>query len=226
MTSFRRLGIAQKTNFELNTKDIFKMMNGSFVHLLPCDTSAEIGTGVSISFVCGNVARETENPKSNVNKIVWKLRNNLVLENVVTLTILLYDRNGAPLKQELIAHKYDSSFTSIKRETFEDPCYPHCHLSNSVEWKSKVEKDLVVSECSEIITFLRKNKDVFSHIKKLRLVCCHYINIPDDLQFMFRAARRLTTIEKVDENNVGAVFDLNEPGHYHGYTPWRFSIGN
>lgn len=203
------------------------MTSGSFVSLSPCDTENEIGTEMSIAFVCGQVRREAENPKSNANTIIRKVRNNMILEDIISLKLLLYDTSGAPLKQDLINYKYDCSFfPAIKPELLEDPCYPHCHMDGSLRRKNKLEQDLVQSECEEIIKFIHENKNAFSQIRKLKLVCFHFINIPDNLQFMFRICRRLTTIEKVDENNVGPVFDLNEPAGQHGYTPWRFTIGS
>ena len=212
---------------ERSKEYILAMTSGSFVSLSPCDTENEIGTEMSIAFVCGQVKREAENPKSNANTIIRKLRNNMILEDIISLKLLLYDTSGTPLKQDLINYKYDCSFfPAIKPEMLEDPCYPHCHMDGSLQRKNKIEQDLVQSECEEIIKFIRKNKNAFSQIRKLKLVCCHFINIPDNLQFMFRISRRLTTIEKVDENNIGPIFDLNEPAGQHGYTPWRFTIGS
>jgi hypothetical protein len=104
---------------------------------------------MSIAFVCGQVKREAENPKSNANTIIRKLRNNMILEDIISLKLLLYDTSGTPLKQDLINYKYDCSFfPAIKPEMLEDPCYPHCHMDRI---------------CEKAFLFLRINLMISSH---------------------------------------------------------------
>lgn len=200
-------------------------MEGSFVHLSPSDTKMEIGTEVSIAFVCGQMSREIDNPNSNVNKTLWKLRNHLVMENVVSLTLMLYDKTGAPLKQDRVVQRYIANNLKLNNESFENPCYRHGNQDDSFQNKHKVDKDLVVSECMEVARFLRRSKDIFTKIRKLRLVCFHYINIPKDLRFMFNVAKRLEVIEKVNENGDGPEFNLTETGLEQRDSSLRNSLG-
>lgn len=202
-------------------------MDGSFVQLSPCDTNTEIGTELSIAFVCGQVSREIDNPNSNVNKLLYKLRYNSILENIVTLTLVLYDKSGEPLKQQRVVQRCISKNLNLNKDSFENPCYRHSFDEDGLQQTQGIDKDLVVSECMEVVRFLRRSKDIFKTIRKLRLVCFHYIDIPEDLRFMFNVSKRLEVIEKVNESADGSDFGCNDTGSQivKGSTPWRFSLG-
>lgn len=191
---------------------------GSLAHF----TLDKSGWTLSISFICGKVGNEIINKYSQANMALTQI---LSFEKCLrALTICLTDITGSPLGQEKIANRYTSKLSCFRKENFQDECYPHCHYDTTFTERNTIDYAIVDAECRKIVKFLKDNLEYFHSLEVLTLICCHGINIPDDLTFMLNKNTKLKLI-KVDENNIGAVFDLTEPGLFHGYTPWKYTIG-
>ena len=180
--------------------------------------------GLTIAFICGRVESERLDKNSNANTALAKIRERYGAENIKALTIFLYDVTGEPLSVDRVGRRYDNALTRWRSDFFEDPCYPHCHSDATYTWRKNIDKDVIRDECLQIRRFLFDNRDVFVAIERLRLVCCHDINIPDDLRFLFSTSVKLSRVEKVDEQGKGAVYDWSECDGFHGYTPWQFVL--
>jgi len=201
------------------------MQRGSFAHFMKENPFSQVISGLSIAFVCGQVEKEGLDTTSNVYLALDKIKRHYGTDAITSLTVTLYDCSGCPLSLDRISHKYEARMAGIKPDYHYDECYPHCHWDTALKEKKAIEKDVVISECHQIIKFLREHKDCWACVKKLRFICCHYVNIPDDVYFLLEKKSSLQVVEKLDDTRTGPVFDLTETSCCHGYTPWRYSVG-
>lgn len=189
-----------------------------------CQKGSSRADGLSLGFVCGQALEECTNTNSCIRLALNKIGAFYAESDIVTLTISLYDSTGSLLSLERIAHKYSVMVTSIPAKYQEDGCFPHCHTNTVFSQRQTVEKSVVLSECRIILGFLREHADCFNYLETITFVCCHYVNIPDDIDFLLRASPAMTLIQKLDHTGTGPVFDLSEKPGYHGYTPWKYRV--